>query len=302
MSRAYSADLRERVLAVVAAGQSARGAAARFGIGPATAIRWVRRWRETGEQDILRGRSLLRTPRICWGLAAHVDLTLAEVQSRLARERGVYRHALGLLSAAASRTKKDWPRARAEPARSKNRTGGLGQAPATLDPAAWMKRGSTPSWPVHGRCRRGERRQPAAWPLEYDHLPGLRADGLTAPMLLPGALDGLAFRAYVEQVLVPTLRPGDTVILDNLSAHKGPAVRQAIEAAGATLLFLPPYSPDYNPIEQVFAKLKALLRTAAARTRATLWHAVCRPLGIHPRRMRATSLMPAMNQNRMKLL
>ena len=92
-------------------------------------------------------------------------------------------------------------------------------------------------------------------------------------MLLPGALDGLAFRAYVEQVLVPTLRPGDTVILDNLAVHKGAAVRQAIEAAGATLLFLPPYSPDYNPIEQVFAKLKARLR-AAARTQAALWHAV----------------------------
>ena len=102
---------------------------------------------------------------------------------------------------------------------------------------------------------------------------GLRADGLTAP-LLPGALDGLAFRAYVEQVLGPTLRPGDTVILDNLSAHKGAAVRQTIETAGATLLFLPPYSPDYNPIEQVFAKLKARLRARAARTQPTLWHAV----------------------------
>ena len=130
---------------------------------------------------------------------------------------------------------------------------------------------------LHGRCRRGERLGAS---LPHGHwrttscIAGLRADGLTAPMLLPGALDGLAFRAYVEQVLVPTLRPGDTVILDNLSVHKGAAVRQAIEAVGATLLFLPPYSPDDTPIEQVFAKLKALLRTAAARTRATLWHAV----------------------------
>ena len=121
---------------------------------------------------------------------------------------------------------------------------------------------------LHGRCRRGERLVAG---LPHGHwstttfIAGLRADGLTAPMLLPGALAGLAFRAYVEQVLVPTLRPGDTVILDNLSAHKGPAVRQAIEATGATLLFLPPYSPDYNPIEQVFAKLK--LRAVAARTR-----------------------------------
>ena len=130
---------------------------------------------------------------------------------------------------------------------------------------------------LHGRCRRGERLVAG---LPHGHwstttcIAGLRADGLTAPMLLPGALAGLAFRAYVEQVLVPTLRPGDTVILDNLSAHKGPAVRQAIEATGATLLFLPPYSPDYNPIEQVFAKLKARLRAVAARTQTTLWLAV----------------------------
>ena len=130
---------------------------------------------------------------------------------------------------------------------------------------------------LHGRCRRGERLVAS---LPHGHwrtttfIAGLRAEGLTAPMLLPGALDGFAFRAYVEQVLVPTLHPGDTVILDNLSVHKGPAVRQAIEAAGATLLFLPPYSPNYNPIEQVFAKLKARLRTAAARTQAALWHAV----------------------------
>ena len=134
---------------------------------------------------------------------------------------------------------------------------------------------------LHGRCRRGERLVAS---LPHGHwstttfIAGLRADGLTAPMLLPGALDGLAFRAYVEQVLVPTLRPGDTVILDNLSVHKSPAVRQVIEAAGATLLFLPPYSPDYNPIEQVFAKLKALLRAVAARTQVTLWHAVATAL------------------------
>ena len=129
----------------------------------------------------------------------------------------------------------------------------------------------------HGRCRRGARLVAS---LPHGHwsttllIAGLRAAGLTAPLLLPGALDGLAFRAYIKQVLGPTVRPGDTVILDNLAVHKGPAVRQAIEAAGATPLFLPPYSPDYNPIEQVFAKLKALLRAVAARTRATLWQAV----------------------------
>jgi transposase len=93
-------------------------------------------------------------------------------------------------------------------------------------------------------------------------------------MLLDGPMDGPAFLAYVQQVLVPQLRPGDTVIMDNLPAHKNASVRQAIEAAGATLLYLPPYSPDFNPIEMAFAKLKALLRRAAARSTDALWDAI----------------------------
>jgi transposase len=97
---------------------------------------------------------------------------------------------------------------------------------------------------------------------------------MTAPMVLDGPMTGVWFLAYVEQVLVPTLSPGDTVILDNLPAHKGAAVREAIEAAGARLLFLPPYSPDFNPIENAFAKLKALLRRAAARTLEELWRVI----------------------------
>ena len=87
-------------------------------------------------------------------------------------------------------------------------------------------------------------------------------------------MDGAWFLAYVEQVLIPTLTPGDVVILDNLPAHKGAVVRVAIEAAGASLLFLPPYSPDFNPIENAFSKLKALLRKAAARTVDQLWSAI----------------------------
>ena len=94
----------------------------------------------------------------------------------------------------------------------------------------------------------------------------LRLSGMTAPMVLDGPMNGAAFQAYIEQVLAPTLRHGDTVIMDNLPAHKGCEVRQAIEGAGATLRYLPPYSPDFNPIENAFSKLKALLRKAAART------------------------------------
>lgn len=103
---------------------------------------------------------------------------------------------------------------------------------------------------------------------------GLRLNGIVAPMLLDGPMNGAAFLAYVEQVLVPTLKPGDIVIMDNLPAHKPAAVRQAIEAAGAELRFLPPYSPDFNPIEMAFSKLKALLKKAAARTVDDLWDAI----------------------------
>jgi transposase len=100
---------------------------------------------------------------------------------------------------------------------------------------------------------------------------GLRQDGLIAPLVLQGAMDGEAFLAYVQQFLAPALRPGDVVIMDNLASHKVAGVREAIEQAGARLLYLPPYSPDLNPIEQVFAKLKALLRSAACRTIEALW-------------------------------
>jgi transposase len=103
---------------------------------------------------------------------------------------------------------------------------------------------------------------------------GLRQTGIIAPLVLDGPMTGPAFRAYVEQVLAPALEPGDVVVLDNLGAHKVDGIRQAIKAAGASILYLPPYSPDLNPIEQLFAKLKALLRKAAARTKDQLWSAL----------------------------
>ena len=105
---------------------------------------------------------------------------------------------------------------------------------------------------------------------------GLRARGIVAPLVLDGPMTGPAFCAYVEQFLAPALAPGDVVVLDNLAAHKVKGVRQAIAAAGASVLYLPPYSPDLNPIEQLFAKLKALLRKAAARTQHELWQAIGR--------------------------
>lgn len=102
----------------------------------------------------------------------------------------------------------------------------------------------------------------------------LRLTGMTAPFVYDGAMNGTVFLAYVEQVLVPTLSAGDVVIMDNLPAHKAVGVRDAIEAAGARLMFLPPYSPDFNPIENAFSKFKALLRAKAERTITALWDAV----------------------------
>jgi transposase len=128
---------------------------------------------------------------------------------------------------------------------------------------------------LRGRAPRGERCRAG---VPHGHWKtttftgALRLSGMTAPFVYDGAMNGNVFRAYVEQVLVPTLVPGDVVVMDNLPAHKAAGVRDAIETAGATLLFLPPYSPDFNPIENAFAKLKALMRAKAERTITALWN------------------------------
>lgn len=130
---------------------------------------------------------------------------------------------------------------------------------------------------AYGRAPRGQRlsgRVPQGHWKTTTFIAALRQDAITAPCVIDGPINGETFLAYVEQFLVPTLAPGDIVIMDNLGSHKGDAVRRAVEAVKATLLFLPPYSPDLNPIEQVFAKLKALLRRAAARSVPTLWNSV----------------------------
>lgn len=132
---------------------------------------------------------------------------------------------------------------------------------------------------TRGRCPRGERLRSS---VPHGHwqtttlVAGLRVSGIAAPFVLNGPINRATFQAYVDQVLVPELAPGDIVVMDNLGSHKGPAVRAAIEAAGARLLFLPPYSPDFNPIEMAFSKLKALLRKAAERTIEGLWSTIGR--------------------------
>jgi transposase len=135
----------------------------------------------------------------------------------------------------------------------------------------WIK---TNMAPLRGWGPRGQRLKAL---VPYGHwktmtfLAALRHDRIDAPWVIDGPINGKLFRLYVTEVLVPALEPGDIVVLDNLGSHKGSAVRQAIRAAGARIFFLPPYSPDLNPIEQVFAKLKHLMRKASQRTVESTW-------------------------------
>jgi transposase len=138
----------------------------------------------------------------------------------------------------------------------------------------WAKTNMTRT---HGRSPRGVRlvdRVPHGHWRTLTFLAALRCDRLTAPCVFDGPINGESFLAYVEQILAPTLKPGDIVVMDNLGSHKSQAVRDAIRATGAKLFFLPPYSPDLNPIEQVFAKLKTLLRKAEPRTVEDTWRRI----------------------------
>jgi transposase len=138
----------------------------------------------------------------------------------------------------------------------------------------WAKTNMTP---IRGWAPRGQKlvsRAPFGKWRTLTFLAALRHDRIDAPCVIDGPINGQSFTAWVEQFLVPTLKPGDVVIMDNLGSHKSAAVRQAIRSAGAKLLFLPPYSPDLNPIEQVFAKLKLLLRKAAERSVEATWQRI----------------------------
>jgi transposase len=128
--------------------------------------------------------------------------------------------------------------------------------------------------PLYGRAERGKRVidfVPHGHWKTTTFLAALRYDGLTAPMVVDGAINGDLFLAYVEQILLPTLQEGDIVVMDNLSSHKIAGVKEAVETVGAKVVFLPPYSPDFNPIEKVFSKLKTLVRKAKLRKKDELW-------------------------------
>jgi transposase len=216
-------------------------------------------------------------------IAETPDLTLRAIQAELA-DRGVVAsyHAVWDFFAhegvtfkkslhAAEQGRPDVARKRA---RWKRHQGRLDPRRLVFIDETWAKTNMTRT---HGRSPRGRRlvdKVPHGHWKTMTFLAALRCDRIDAPFVLDGPINGEWFRAYVEQLLVPNLRPGDVVVMDNLGSHRGKAVRQAMRKAGAHLVFQPPYSPDLNPIEQVFAKLKTRLRKAAERTVEATWRRI----------------------------
>jgi len=289
MPKAYSGDLRERVIESVISGASRREAAEVFGVAVSTAVKWLQRMRDTGSAAAKpRGGSTSPLEKHAAEILAVVgerpDATFKELlvtlgkrhihTSRSALWRFLRRHNITFKKKslrASEQHRKDVARAR----RIWIREQGL------LDPARLVfideTAVNTSMARLYGRGPRGVRL--------VDHVPhggwktityvsALRHDKMVAPMVIDGPMTGDVFLAYIEQCLVPILQRNDIVVLDNLPAHKVPSVEDAIAAAGATVRYLPKYSPDLNPIEMPFSKFKAYLRKLAERTVPGLHHAI----------------------------
>ncbi|MPR12644.1 IS630 family transposase [Microvirga tunisiensis] len=287
MTTPLSQDLRRRIVRAVEKGSSIRQAAARDEVSPSAAVKLIRRVRETGlvtperigghrrpvlepYQDLLR--SLVE---------AKSGITLSEIQAEL-RIRGIEVQALSTIHLMLKRmdlTQKKTLRAaeqdRPDVAQQRQRFR-VWQRFMDASHFVFLDETGTATNMTrrYGRAPRGQRVVDATpyghW-LTTTFVAGLRERGIIAPLVVDGPMRGEIFRAYVEQMLARALSPGDVVVLDNLAAHKVAGVEEAIRAVGGSILYLPPYSPDLNPIEQLFAKLKALLRKAGARTKEALW-------------------------------
>jgi transposase len=289
MPRAYSSDLRERLTAAVTAGMSRNEAADVFSVAISTAVKWMQRLSDTGSSEAKpRGGSTSpleqHTERVLAVVRERPDATLKEILAALRKEgihtsqsaldRFLARHKItrkkkSLL--AAEQKRKDVARARRKWIREQ----------CLLDTTTLVFIDETS---VNTNMVRLYGRAPCGVRL-VDHMPfghwetmtfvsALRHDGMVAPMLIEGPMNGELFLAYVEQCLVPTLKPDDIVVMDNVATHKVAGVVEAIEAAGATLRYLPQYSPDLNPIEMPFSKFKAYLRKVAQRTVPGIRHAI----------------------------
>ncbi|WP_456745091.1 IS630 family transposase [Bradyrhizobium sp. USDA 4354] len=290
MGKPYSLDLRKRVVAAIEGGMSRNRAAKQFGVAISTAIGWMQRVEETGSVE--PGQMGGHKPKAVSGdhavwLSQRIkdgDFTIRGLVAELAG-RGLkvdyhsvwdFVHAEKLSFkksvAAGERDRAEVARRRAQWAKYQGRV--EAERLVFID-ETWTR---TDMAPLRGWAPRGSRlhaKVPHGRWKTMTFLAALRHDRIDAPWFIEGPIDGVSFRTYVEKVLLPTLQPGDIVVLDNLGSHRSKAVRQLIRSVGAKLFFLPKYSPDLNPIEQVFAKLKHLVRKAAART----VDAVCAAIG-----------------------
>ena len=293
MPHPLSNDLRKRVVAYVEAGHSCHEAAAHFDTSVSFAVNLMRRWRETGRVDpkprggFRHGKLAPHRDFILAAVAARHDITMPELAEALAEAKGVKADPSTLskfligCGLSVKKTLRASEQDRPELARAR------AEWRDTRQPVMRQQRrrlifidetGTTTKMTrLRGRSMKGERLNSKApfghWGTQT-FVAGLRCDGLIAPWVIDAPMNRVIFEAYVETQLAPALRPGDVVILDNLSSHKSERAEKIIRAHGAWLLFLPPYSPDLNPIEMAFAKLKARLRAAAARTIDDLWKAI----------------------------
>jgi len=297
MARPLSIDLRERaVAAVLEGGLSRHRVAARFGVAPSTVINWVRRFQETGSWRLSRWAATNPRPLpastmsfSCSGsgtgsspcAALWPNFPGAASRSTIDRCGTLFMPRSSVLKKtviASERDRPDIARRRAQWIEHQSR---IKPERLVFIDETWTK---TNMAPLGGWAPRGARlvaKVPHGHWKTLTFVAALRHDRIEAPFVLDGPVNGECFKTYVEKVLVPTLAAGDLVLMDNLGSHKGKAIRRAIRAAGAKLFFLPKYSPDLNPIEQVFAKLKHLLRKAAARTVEAVIAAIGQLLGTY---------------------
>jgi transposase len=278
--RAYSNDLRERIVAAVERGEhSIRQIARLFSVSLSFVVRLLQRKRQTGSVQPKphggippRKLDAAAEARLLELVHAQPDATLAELRDRLGVRCSLMTIARALKRQRITRKKKTAHAQEQEDPRVQAQRKTFQKKLAAVDPDHLVfvdeSGANTAMTRTYGRAPQGERvlaTAPAAWQ-NVTLIAGLRTAGVVAPLAVPGAVDRVAFQTYVEQALVPQLHAGDVVVFDNLQAHKNPAVVAAIEAVGARVEPLPVYSPDLTPIEEMFSKTKAFLRTVAART------------------------------------
>jgi transposase len=290
MAKPYSDDLRERVVAAIEAGHTRVKVAELYNMALSTVGGIIKRKRETGSvsPDKFGGYKTFtlepHTDRVKELVAEQPDSTLAELQVRLAKEKvkvsqsGISRFLRHINLTFKKKSLHAAEQDRPDVAAARE---ALRKEQEILDPKQLVfideTAATTKMTRLYGRAPQGKRlvdKVPHGHWKTTTFICGLRYDGVTAPFVLDGPMDGPHFLAYVEQILAPTLRKGQIVFLDNVSIHNVDGVEEAIEARGACAVFLPAYSPDLNPIEQLFARLKSFLRKMKARTVEQLWRAI----------------------------